>query len=333
MRRRILQTLIFSVAITIAALTLDYLVNVVLFPGEAHYTPLSTMAISMIVAPCFTYFILMQNDKMRAAQAALTHEQAARIAAESVNAARSRFLANASHELRTPLNAIIGYSELMLETAEADGREGDVVDHARVISAGRRLVQLVNDLLDLAKVEAGEMRIRCAAYSVPDLLADALESVRPLAEANGNTLSLRTDEALKDGHSDAFRLSQCLLNLLTNAAKHTSNGAVSVHAVLDRAPERDWLVIAVKDTGAGIASDQLASLFEPFMQARTTVDGGVGAAGVGLAITRRLADLLGGSLSAESERGKGSCFTLRVPLRHSAAPANDAGRPALTLVA
>ncbi len=306
------QTAVISAAIILVALIADYIVNVVLMPGVTPYTPVGTLVIALAVAPPFTFFALRLAAIARIANDRLAAEQSARAALEAAHEARSRFLANTSHELRTPLNGIIGYSELMLETAEAEGRENDANDHRRVVALSHRLLHLLNGLLDLAKVEAKRISLNIDRYDVRELLVEAVESVRGQADANGNRLELCIAEDLSDGRADAHRLGQCVQNLLSNAAKFTRNGVVSVSATRRREAGMDWLSIDVRDTGDGIAPERQVVLFEPFMAPDSSIERhGVG---LGLVITQRLARLMGGDVSVASTPGQGSCFTLRAPL-------------------
>jgi signal transduction histidine kinase len=233
----------------------------------------------------------------------------ARRGAEEASAAKTRFIANMSHELRTPLNAIIGYSEIMREGAEDAARDGDIADHERVLRAARHLLRMINEILDLSKIEAGRMHIAPEVYNVGELVLGAVDAVRPLAETNGNTIAV---EIVRDGlgetSSDTLKLHQCLVNLLSNAAKFTSRGVISVR--VRRTGEN--LVFEVRDSGIGIAGDQLERLFQPFVQADGSTTRSFEGTGLGLSITRTLALLLGGDVSVESTPGRGSTFRLVV---------------------
>jgi signal transduction histidine kinase len=233
----------------------------------------------------------------------------ARRAAEEASAAKTRFIANMSHELRTPLNAIIGYTEIMREGAHDTARTEDVADHERVLRAARHLLRMINEILDLSKIEAGRVELAPESYSVGELVLGAVDAIRPQAEANGNTVAV---EIVRDGlgepRSDTLKLHQCLVNLLSNAAKFTRGGVISLRA--RRAGEN--MVFEVRDTGIGIAPDKLDALFQPFVQAEASFTRSFEGTGLGLAITRNFAQLLGGDVSVESIPGRGSTFRLTV---------------------
>mgnify|MGYP001458123470 CR=1 FL=1 len=244
----------------------------------------------------------------------ITKEEAARSRAENANVEKSQFIANVSHELRTPLNAIIGYTELMRENAEEDSRAEDQADLDKVLAASRRLLSMVNELLDISKIEAGKLALEVSWYDASEMIGAAADIVRPIAEANGNTLHLELAPGLGQGVSDEFRLSQCVVNLLTNAARFTENGAVTLRARRERGPGGEWFVIDVGDTGIGMTAETLERVFNPFTQADASVTRKYGGTGLGLAITRRVARLLGGDVTVVSEPGAGSTFTLRTPV-------------------
>ncbi|MEQ1818972.1 MAG: ATP-binding protein [Terricaulis sp.] len=231
---------------------------------------------------------------------------AASASADAANAAKSQFLATMSHELRTPLNAIIGYTEIMREDAEDEG--GDVADHDRVLTAARRLLRLINEILDLSKVEAGRMVLDIRNAHVGDIARDAIDAVRPQAEANGNQVVLEVQPGLPIARVDDFKLGQCLLNLLSNASKFTHDGRITLRVAM----REEMFIFSVEDTGIGIPDAKLEDLFEPFVQAESSTTRTFGGTGLGLAITRRMARLMGGDVMVRSEAGKGSVFSLTI---------------------
>jgi len=266
------------------------------------------------------YTIPVMVGQTRVGMMALYHDVsellAARRAAEEASQSKSRFLASMSHELRTPLNAILGYSELLLEDAVADGREALRPDLERIQSAGRHLLGLINDVLDLSKIEAGRMELHLETFDVRDALAPVVETVRPLVEKRGNRLEARWGGALGTVRSDATRMRQVVLNLLSNAAKFTERGVVTLEAERMNGPAAagEWLVLRVRDTGIGMTPEQLARLFEAFAQAEASTAGKYGGTGLGLAISKRFCEMLGGTITVTSEPGAGSCFEVRLPV-------------------
>jgi signal transduction histidine kinase len=248
----------------------------------------------------------------------------ARHEAEAANQSKSSFLANMSHELRTPLNAIIGYSDMLAEQLAA-GEPLDASDLARIGSSGRHLLNLINEILDLSKIEAGRMEVFVESFDVPTVVRDVESTVRPLVARNDNLLEIVLDPRVGTMHSDVTKLRQMLLNLLSNAAKFTSNGVIRLEVLL-HADERS-LSFAVRDSGIGMNSEQVGRLFEAFAQAEASTSSRFGGTGLGLNITRHFSRMLGGDVRVESEPGVGSVFTLLLPL--DAGPART--EPALPL--
>ena len=237
----------------------------------------------------------------------------ARHAAESANLAKSQFLANMSHELRTPLNAIIGYAEMLQEDAEDNGDDATVQDLGRVLTAAKHLLSLINEILDLSKIEAGRMDVAVNTFDPAELLRDVVETIRPIAEQNRNTVAITGGAPEIEARTDAMKLRQCIMNLLSNAAKFTRDGKIEVE--FGRRPYNgvQQLFITVRDTGIGMSKEHMARLFQPFVQADPSITQQYGGTGLGLTITRRFAQLLGGDVTVSSALGEGSAFTLHVP--------------------
>jgi adenylate cyclase len=236
--------------------------------------------------------------------------RAAKELAETASRAKSDFLASMSHELRTPLNAIIGITEMLKEDAEIDGDKHLDEPLGRVLRAGKLLLQLINEVLDLAKIEAGKLELQSEDIDLRRLLDDVVDTAMPLAEKHANQLRLETQTDLGRAVLDPMRLRQVLLNLLSNACKFTDRGEVTLFARRE-GPEVE---LRVRDTGMGIDADQLPRLFQEFHQAGVAKHRKYGGTGLGLAISRRLVRLMGGEIEATSEKGKGSEFTVRLPV-------------------
>jgi PAS domain S-box-containing protein len=230
--------------------------------------------------------------------------------AEEANAAKSHFLASMSHELRTPLNAILGYSEMMQEEAEEGGYTTLVPDLQRVQAAGRHLLNLINEVLDLSKIEAGKMELYLETVDLAKLMNDVATTVKPLIERNGNRLELIQRNEPGSMQADATRLRQVLLNLLSNAAKFTEKGVIT----LESERVNGSMIFRVRDTGVGMTPEQVGRLFEAFTQADKSTSSKYGGTGLGLALSRKFCQLMGGNVTVTSEPGKGSTFTATIPL-------------------
>jgi GAF domain-containing protein/CheY-like chemotaxis protein len=228
---------------------------------------------------------------------------------------KSEFLANMSHELRTPLNAIIGYSEMLQEDA-ADLGAGELTDDLkRINAAGKHLLELINAVLDLSKIEAGKMELYLESFEIGGLVRDIAAVIQPLAAKNANRLDLRCPEEIGTMRADLTKVRQALFNLLSNACKFTDRGTIALAVARELREDQDWVVFSVSDTGIGMTPEQLARLFEVFSQADAATTRKYGGTGLGLALSRRLCRMMGGDVTVESEAGRGSTFTIRLPAR------------------
>ena len=259
-------------------------------------------------------YIVVQVDitKRKQDEAALLH---AREAAEEANRTKSAFLANMSHELRTPMNAIIGYSEMLVEDAEDSGNEDIVPDLKKIHAAGKHLLGLINDVLDISKIEAGKMTLYLEDVALPTLVDEVAATIRPLVAKNNNTLVVECPADLGVLHADVTKIRQTLFNLLSNAAKFTHEGRVTLSVSRGRREDRDCIFFRVADTGIGMTPEQLGKLFQAFVQADASTTRKYGGTGLGLAISRKFCQLMGGDIVVTSEPGQGTVFTAIVPVR------------------
>jgi PAS domain S-box-containing protein len=235
--------------------------------------------------------------------------EAAREQAVASSEGKSAFLANVSHELRTPLNAVIGYSEMLQETVEDLGEPGLVPDLKKIHAAARHLLGLINDVLDLSRVESGRTTLTLEDFDLRDLIDGVVAVVKPLVERRGNRLELRLPEELGEVHADVTKVRQSLLNLLSNAAKFTENGRITLAVSRDE----HEIVFEVADTGIGLSPEQLGNLFQAFAQADASTQRKYGGTGLGLALSRKLVRLMGGDITVSSEPGQGSSFRITMP--------------------
>jgi signal transduction histidine kinase len=259
----------------------------------------------------------LENACERLQELHKTAQQATKIA-EDANRTKSDFLANMSHELRTPLNAIIGYSEILAEDSLDNGHPEMVEDLSRIRNAGQHLLSLINDVLDLSKIESGKMDLYLESFDIHELVQEIAGTVKPICDKNNNQLIIQCRGNLGVMHSDLTKVRQSLFNLVSNASKFTSDGQIQLTITVDpqhhgQDAHHPFICFEISDTGIGIKSEQMSKLFQPFSQADSSTTRKYGGTGLGLAITKEFATMMGGAVHVTSEYGKGSTFTLRLP--------------------
>ena len=233
-----------------------------------------------------------------------------RVQAQNASKAKSDFLANMSHELRTPLNAIIGYSEMLMEEAEEDGLNTYSEDLNKINSSGEHLLTLINDILDLSKIEAGKMELHLEEFKFEKHLSQIEATAKPLVEKNGNKLVIEKPDSIENLTNDQTKLRQILFNMLSNAAKFTKKGTVTLAISKD---DND-IKFAVRDTGIGMNEEQLGKVFEEFTQAETSISKDYGGTGLGLPISKKMTEMMGGKMDVESKEGEGTTFSITIPI-------------------
>ena len=242
--------------------------------------------------------------------------------AEASSQAKSQFLANMSHELRTPLNAIIGYSEMLAEEAQDQGHQNYTQDLARIRNSGKHLLSLINEILDLSKIEAGKMDLFLESFELQSLLQSVVDSFAPIVAKNQNQLLLQFYQPGIVMHTDQTKLRQVLLNLLSNACKFTKQGTITLDVALDES--KNQVIMAVSDTGIGMTPEQLARLFQPFTQGDASTTKKYGGTGLGLIISKHFVEMMGGSILVSSQPERGSTFAVHLPLAISTVTKDDA---------
>ena len=295
------------------------------FPELVSQRQLSTVGwISILSATIYMSWMAIYYANMIAMRSELEREaerhretavrlRQAKDMADAANRAKSIFLAKMSHELRTPLNAVIGFSEILLESVDMDGKNSHKkLDLERINSAGKHLLSLVTDVLDLSKIESNFIELKIEEFDLNEMIHEVIANVQPMVAEKGNKLVVKSRNNLGIVSTDQTKLRQAALNLMSNAAKFTENGTIILSVQRRKSPAGDWIEMQVQDTGIGIDESDMGRLFQNFGQATAATANRYGGTGLGLALSQKLCALMGGGISATSEPGRGSCFTIRV---------------------
>ena len=298
---------------------------------QTRLEPSKAVAELHSVASAFNAMATAIEKDIRQRQSMLAEIEEARSVAESATKTKSMFLANMSHELRTPLNAIIGVTEMLHEDAVDLKREDDLEPLERVLRSAKHLLALINDILDLSKIEAGKVDIHLEFFAITPLVNDVVQTIGTLAGKNGNEVVVDCAANIGSMRADQTRIRQALLNLASNANKFTERGTVTISAKRVTEAGREWVTMAVTDTGIGLTPEQMGKLFQDFVQADASTSRKYGGTGLGLAISRRFCQMMGGDITVVSEVGRGSTFTIRLPaevgVAQPAAAVRDATAP------